>query len=115
MLDVNYKHQMGEVSITQKQGEKFFDFTIGIYECNALAAFIHTAVDKEGKREYANLYSFLADKQHAENILRSKSDFFGVDKVNSIQLNMAYKGCADLLKLFTRQGHEVTCYYSKPS
>ena len=113
MLDVNYKHQMGEVSITQKQGEQYIDFTIGIFECNALAAFVHTAVDKEGKREYANLYSFLADKQHVNNILRSGSDFFGVDKVNSIRLNTAYKGSTDLLRLFTRQGHEVTSYYCK--
>lgn len=103
---------MGEVKLTQKQGDKYVDFTIGIYECNALTAFVHRVQNEDGSWR-CTLYSFLADKDHVNNILRSGSDFFGKDTINEIKLNMAYKGSDALLKLFTRQHYEVKCIYCK--
>lgn len=112
MLTVDYKKQMGEIKLTQRQGEKDVDFTIGIYKCNALAAFVHRKKLEDGSW-CDTLYSFLADKVHADNIAQSKNDFFGKDKIRSIRLNVAYKESSKLLELFTLQGHECSCYFSK--
>ena len=113
-LRYNYKTPMGKMVIEQHpdDDEKKKRFTILICEANCMAAFIHISKNAEGK-ELHTLYMFLGDKTHARNIVKDYGTLF-VDKVISIELNMAFRSSKELLDVLVKDGHKVKCYYKKP-
>ena len=110
----------GKVYIKQRHGEIKQRYTIQIREGNCLAVFIHVrkataeelAENPQGKY-YHTLWNFLADEQHAKNILKHEKTLLG-DEVLRIELNMYYKECYTLLKYFMKSGYKVTCTYKEP-
>lgn len=58
----NWDNKIGELLI--RQGDK--DFTINVYQGNALAIFLHEYVNDEGKEVYS-MYNFFCDKEHFRN------------------------------------------------
>ena len=64
----DWNEKIGELQINS-YGE---DFTISLYEGNALAIFIHTFTDENGTERY-NLYNFFSDKEHFKNCIKEKS------------------------------------------
>ena len=112
MLRYDYKNPMGKMVIEQQcQGEEKKRFTILICSANCLAAFIHIGKDSEGKERHT-LYSFFADKVHANRIAKEYGSLFP-DKIVSIELNMAFRESRQLLDVLVKDGHKVKCYYKK--
>lgn len=113
MLRYDYKNPMGKMVIEQERiiGEEKRRFTILICAANCMAAFVHIGKDTEGK-ELHTLYSFLADKTHARNIVKDYGTLFN-DKVVSIELNMAFRESKTLLDVLVKNGYKVKCYYKK--
>ena len=104
--------------LTIKQGKD--RFKIDIREANCLCAFIYVrkATKEELKKNpegkyYHSLYSFLANDQHARNIMKDNNGKLFWDEVVNITLNLAYDQSFKLLKLFTKAGYQVTCHYTK--
>ena len=98
------KNIMGKLVIKQDKRE----FEIEIRQGNCLAVLINRYVNEEGVT-MNQLYSFYSDAKHLDNIIKSNgSPFF--DEVVSIELNMKYKECEQLLRRFVKF-HKVTCYY----
>lgn len=58
----DWNNKIGELLI--RQGDK--DFTINVYQGNALAIFLHEYVNDEGKEVYS-MYNFFCDKEHFRN------------------------------------------------
>lgn len=111
----------GKVYIEQTFKDTKQRFTIQIREGNCLAVFIH--VRKATKEELAEnpqgkyihtLWNFLADEQHAKNILKHEKTLLG-DEILHIDLNMHYKESWTLLKYFMKSGYKVNCYNEKPT
>ena len=106
--------------LTIKQNNR--KYTIDIREANCLCAFIHVRkANKAELKKYGpdgkyihTLYSFFADKQHVKNILKDGQTLFG-DEVVKITLNLFYKQSEKLVKLFTKAGYRVECYYQEES
>ena len=67
-LNWNWDNKIGELLI--RQGEK--EFTINIYQGNALAIFIHEYVNSEGQEVYS-MYNFFYDKEHFKNCTKDKT------------------------------------------
>ena len=67
-LNWNWDRKIGELLI--RQGEK--EFTISIYQGNALAIFLHEYTD-EGGQEVYSMYSFFCDKEHFKNCAKDKT------------------------------------------
>lgn len=107
----SWKSKMGEVTILQDTDGESNSFKVNIYQGNCLAVFIYEYKDKKGRDMY-DLYGFFADRQHVKRIAKDHPSLFW-DKVKSIKLNLAYKECETLVKLFTKAGHKVTCYYKE--
>ena len=95
---------MGKLVIKQEHGE----FEIEIRQGNCLAVFIHQYVNEEGVK-MNQLYSFYSDSKHLDNIIKDNGSPFW-DEIVSIELNMKYKECEQLLRRFVKF-HKVTCYY----
>lgn len=110
MLRYNYKTPMGKMIIEQPVADKMKRFTITICEANCMAAFVSISKKTDGK-ELHTLYSFFGDAQHANNIAKSNDGKLFWDKVVSIELNMAFKDAMPLLKILTKNGYKVKCYY----
>lgn len=104
MAVVSSKTLIGKLVI--KQGEHEFD--IEIRQGNCLAVFIYKSIDK-GK-EVERLYLFFADVQHLDNIIKGGNKPFFTEEVVSIELNMKYKECYQLLKRLVKF-YKVNCYY----
>ena len=64
----DWKHKIGELLI--KQGEK--EFTINVYQGNALAIFISEWTNSEGVEQYS-MYNFFCDKEHFRNCTKDKT------------------------------------------
>ena len=62
----DWNNKIGELLI--RQGDK--DFTINVYQGNALAIFLHEYVNDEGKEVYS-MYSFFCDKEHFRNCAKN--------------------------------------------
>lgn len=108
---VVYNEQIGEMTIDQN-GRKW---KIGIHRGNCLAVFVSHGFrfKEDGSKEYVDsLYLFFADEKHVSNIAKHYDSLFG-DKVVSIKLNMFYKESMKLMKLLTKHGYKVTCYYKE--
>lgn len=103
MALINYA-KMGSLTLHQRKNK----FELSIYQCNALASFCYDYVE-DGKK-MQSLYTFLADEQHAKNIVKNCGSLFG-DKVDHIRINIAYKEGEKLAKLLAKNGYEVTVFY----
>ncbi len=111
---------IGVIRIAQHLGDETYKFNIQIRQANCLCAMIYVrkstpeelAKNPEGKW-YHSLYSFLCDTQHAKNIMKSNDGKLLFDDVVSIKLNMFYKEAWTLLRLFTKSGYTVQCYYKE--
>lgn len=66
-LQWKWTEKMGKMTIRQKRGE----FTLNIYNGNALAIFVSEYTDKDGDEAYI-LYNFFADKKYCDNIIKSE-------------------------------------------
>ena len=64
----DWKHKIGELLI--KQGEK--EFTINVYQGNALAIFISEWTNSEGVEQHS-MYNFFCDKEHFRNCTKDKT------------------------------------------
>lgn len=111
----------GVVTIKQSYGDTVQKFNVEIRAANCLCAFIHvrktTEEEREGhpERRYMHtLYSFLADVHHAKNIMKDNDGRLFFDDVTAISLNLYYKESYTLLRLFTKSGYTVKCYYKEP-
>ena len=111
----------GTVTIKQTYGDIVEKFTVQIRAANCLCAFIHvrktTEEEREGhpERRYLHtLYSFLSDERHAKNIMKDNDGRVFFDEVTAIKLNTYYKESWKLLRLFTKSGYKVTCFYKEP-
>ena len=62
----DWNNKIGELLI--RQGDK--DFTINVYQGNALAIFLHEFTNDEGKEAYT-MYNFFCDKEHFRNCAKS--------------------------------------------
>lgn len=67
-LHWDWNEKIGELQINS-YGE---DFTINVYQGNALAIFIHTFFDDNGTERY-NMYNFFCDKEHFKNCVKGKT------------------------------------------
>lgn len=114
-MALNIYDKMGEMVIAQMQDGEKKKFTIGIYTCNALAAFVcdnyWTETETSKKHHQRTLYSFFCDAPHAWNIFKSNDGKLFYDDVVSIKLNTFYKDAITLLKIITKCGYKVTAYY----
>lgn len=106
--------------LTIKQGDA--QYKIDIREANCLCAFIHVRkASNEELKGFKNpdtkyihtLYSFFCDEQHVRNIMKDNNGKLFWDRVINISLNLYYKQSEKLLKIFTKAGYRVTCYYKK--
>lgn len=109
----------GKVYIEQRHGEIRQRFTIDIREGNCLAVFVHVrkATDDElaenpQGRYIHTLWNFLADEQHAKNIMKHEATLLG-NEVLRIKLNMFHKNSWTLLKYFVKSNYKVECYYKE--
>ncbi len=116
-----YGTTYGTVTIKQTYGDTVNKFKVEIRAANCLCAFIHvrktTEEEREGhpERRYLHtLYSFLADERHAKNIMKDNDGRVFFDEVTAITLNTYYKETWKLLRLFTKSGYKVKCYYKEP-
>lgn len=107
----NWKNKMGEVTVSQNHDGENKNFKVNIYQGNCLAVFLYEYKDENGKDMYG-LYNSFGDLTHAKRIAKEYPTLFW-DKVKSIKLNLAYKESEKLLRLFTKAGHKVTCYYKE--
>lgn len=55
----DWNNKIGELQIKQEENE----FTISVYQGNALAIFIHEFTNSEGVKQYS-MYQFFCDKEH---------------------------------------------------
>lgn len=62
----DWNGKIGELLI--RQGEK--NFTINVYQGNALAIFLHEYVNDEGKEVYS-MYNFFCNKEHFRNCAKN--------------------------------------------
>lgn len=94
-------------------------YKIDIREANCLCAFIHirpASEEESGKykgKYIHTLYSFFVDGEHVKNIMKDNNGKLFMDEVISLSLNLYYKQSEKLLKIFTKAGYQVTCYYEK--
>ena len=103
-MALRYYEQIGEMTIQQGENK----FKIAIHNANCLAAFVAHS------KEYNTLYTFFVDIPHANRIAKHQGSLFGDDKVVSIKLNTRYPASISLVKLLTKHGYKVTCYYKEP-
>ena len=75
-LNWDWNKKIGELLI--KQNEK--EFTISIYQGNALAIFLHEYVNDEGKEVYS-MYQFFCDKDHFNRCTKDKTWNYAEDWV----------------------------------
>lgn len=110
MLEVNYKNELGRISIEQN-GHKF---DLGIYQANCkFGAVVWRGKDEKGK-DVATLMTFWADEQHMKNIIKNEGSLMCGEKVLRAELNMYYKENYTLLKYMMTSGYKVLCYLREP-
>ena len=106
----NWSDKMGEYTLVQKQPDgKKRKFTVNIYACNALAAFIYEYKANDGSDRYT-LEGFFLDNAHVRRIVKSCGKPLE-DGVKSIRLNIWYKEARNLMRTLTKYGYEVQVYY----
>lgn len=112
MLRVSYGISYGEVKVRNHNETKVL--TVKIHPANALCAFIYHYKDENGEK-YAQLWNFINDKQHINNIMKNSSDhtLLGTSVV-SVKLNVYYKEARTLVEPMCKSGYKVTCYYKEP-
>lgn len=115
-MALRYDKVLGEMTIVQQHDDKQVRFKIQIRRANCLAAFIHVSKNPESKgkddRCIHTLYCFWVDQAHVNNILKEQGSLFG-DEIKSVKLNLFYKESGKLVKIFTKAGYKVTCFYKQ--
>lgn len=102
---------MGEITARSREGH---NYKVQIRQGNCLAVMI--TVNKQADGGYLHsLWSFFVDADHMRRISKhyGGDPFCGTTDVRSIKLNLAYKESNTLLKVFTKAGYKVTCYYKE--
>ena len=109
----SWKAKMGTITFEDypDEGEKPTRFKVNIYRGNCLAVFINEWKNEDGKDMY-DLFALFADEQHVKRISKDYPSLFW-HKVKKIEVNTFYKESMKLVKLFTKAGHKVTCYYKE--
>lgn len=110
MLEVNYKIELGRISIEQNG----HTFDLGIYKANCeYGAVVWRGKDEEGN-DKAILMTFWADEQHMKNLMKDRGDIMCGETVTGAELNMYYEKNQTLLKYMKRSGYKVRCYTKAP-
>lgn len=107
-LQWKWTDRIGKAVIRQHERE----YELGIYDGNALAIFICEYKNEEGEDMY-QLYNFISDRKHLENIVKNNHRIIS-DEVVSVELNISNKNALAILPLLAKEVGEVRCYYKKP-
>ena len=110
MLRVSYGVEYGSIKVKSADGTHTFD--VKIHPANCWCAFIYHYKNENGEK-MAQLWNFLADTQHAKNIMKEFDTLLG-SSVVSCKLNVYYKEAQQLVKPMAQSGYKVTCYYKEP-
>lgn len=114
MLRVNYQIEYGSIKVKSAADEKKL-ITVKFHPANVeCGAFIYHYKDDQGKK-WAQLWTFLSDKQHINNIMKNSEDhtLLGTSVV-SVKLNVYYKQARMIVEACAKSGYKVTCYYEEP-
>ena len=112
MLRVDYSIVFGEVHGHNTDGKKW---KVLFHPANVeIGAFIYHYTDDKGET-MAQLWNFLADKQHVKNIMKNTSDhkLLG-DCVDKVRLNAYHKEAMSIVKECAQSGYKVEVYYKEP-
>ena len=110
MLLVDYKITYGVLKIKDAHNKVF---NIKIHSANCLCAFIYHYKDDNGKK-WVNLFSFLHDEKHINNIMKNSKALFSHSNVVGVRLNVYYKQARTLIEPMCQSGYKVSCYYKEP-
>lgn len=98
----NWNEKIGELLIRQKDQE----FTLSIYQGNALAIFLYEFTDeKDGTGRY-NMYQFFGDKEHFKNCTKNKEWNYAEEWVR-ITMNKVPTDFWIILKDLAKRGVEI--------
>lgn len=113
MVRVNYNIEYGTIKVKSAADEKKL-LPVKIHQMNGLAAFIYHYKDDDGQK-MAQLWMFLGDMQHVNNIMKNSDDhtLLGTSVV-SCKLNVYYKEARQLIEPMCKSGYKVECYYKEP-
>ena len=114
MLRVDYQIEYGSIKVKSVGDEKKL-VTVKFHPANVeCGAFIYHYTDENGVK-MAQLWNFLSDKQHIQNIMKNSSDhtLLGTSVV-SVRLNVYYKQARMIVEPCAKSGYKVECYYEEP-
>ena len=100
-LKWDWNKKIGELIIKQDENQ----FTISIYQGNALAIFIHEYKNNEGKEVYS-MYNFFCDKEHLKNCANDKTWNYAAEWVK-VTLWELPSGFWPLLKDLHKRGVKI--------
>lgn len=110
-LNWNWKDKCGELVVVQERNGETHEFTLSLYEGNALLIMLYEYKDKEGTDMY-DMFSFFVDKTHAKKCLGLQKNgdgelinLFDEDwqKFTKISLNKAKsRNFKDIVELFSK-------------
>lgn len=116
-LNWNWKNKCGELVVVQERNGEPHEFTLSLYEGNALLIMLYEYKDKEGTDMY-DMFSFFVDKTHAKKCLGLQKNgdgelinLFDEDwqKFTKIRLNKAKsRNFKDIVELFSKAFDNIT-------
>lgn len=112
MLRVNFQIIFGEVFGHNEDGSKW---KLKYHPANVeLGAFIYHYKNEEGEK-MAQLWAFLSDKKHVNNIVKNSADHTLLgSSVDKVKLNVYYKQARGIIEACAKSGYKVECYYKEP-
>lgn len=112
MLRVDYSIEFGSVKVKSSDGTKLL--TVKFHPANVeCGAFIYHYKNEDGQK-MAQLWMFLDDKRHINNIMKSGDHTLLGSSVVSVKLNVYYKEARMIVESCAKSGYKVECYYKKP-
>lgn len=116
-LNWNWKDKCGELTVVQERNGEAHEFTLSLYEGNALLIMLYEYKDEEGADMY-DMFSFFVDKTHAKKCLGLQKNgdgelinLFDEDwqKFTKIRLNKAKsRNFKDIIELFSKAFDNIT-------
>ena len=101
-LTWDWNNKIGELLIKQRDRE----FTMSVYEGNALAIFLHEFTDDDGVEKY-NMYQFFCDKEHFKNCVNAKDWNYAEEWVRLTLTRIPRSDLWLLIKDLAKRGVEV--------
>lgn len=115
MLHVNYQIEYGSLRMRSPWHKDHRLITVKFHPANCkCGAFVYHYKDENGVK-MAQLWTFLGDKQHIDNIMKNMEDHTLLgDNVVSVKLNVYYKQALMIVEACAKSGYKVECYYEEP-